>query len=789
MTLILTIVVSMADISYNENDTLNPALDECPAKNNLPSAYPSTQTPTLDNPSDGDNMYAHYVEYQVTAYVSDNSGFADIIYLELGLWDNTRTTEYVRFRYNEDTNLFTEEYDAGTYVSLNTGSSTATESGNDIDATFYFTVDWDFPDSTDLDARCYVIDVLNGTPVTAWYEVDWDVETRLDMSVGPTLDDGSGTPNRGDLDGSITASGTVTYLGGTIHPSSSDVDIFISASEYGTQTGPWEATNYEGVGGTYSVTVYADDVVGQDTFTFKAVEEGTGVGGTDLFLPSSFSETYIADQLIISITDPSDQRINIGENATGIIVSAIYDFDDTVFDGTLTLNDTTFDYGIVGRRGYTVSTASLGLHRVSLIGINDATYCIWDSLTVTITDPLDQRININTNASAIVVSAIYDYDGSPFDGSITLNNSQFLYGAAQIQYYTAQTVSGGVHGITAISSNDVTYCIWDRLVIDIQSTNSTPSNDQEVSFTLVVTFDYDNTLCTTYELIVGRNGSSWNSFSYANRSSFTDTSSNTAYDYSIFMIASESLYGITVFTSNTVSVAWSISVTSPTTTTTTTPSTTEEPPPIDLWEIITRLIPIIAGGFALAVTGYCAKVTVAKARSFRKLLSSSTVPSNFLDPTISSVESSLFESLQSFAHPIPLILTLCVGVCLSRRQSSLRDMIVKGDFTEKAVKSKILGSVQLIAESLKGETWDSASEDYKEFIEGLDRGRGRVAAWKESKTWKNISSDFDELMEGLDRNVVVNKFSVMGETFCDSIWGTVNIEELKSSANGSAVST
>ncbi|GAH32684.1 unnamed protein product, partial [marine sediment metagenome] len=50
---------------------------------------------------------------------------------------------------------------------------------------------------------------------------------------------------------------------------------------------------------------------------------------------------------------------------------------------------------------------------------------IWDSLTITISNPTDQRQDLNANASGIVVSAVRDYDSSAFDGSITLNKTDY----------------------------------------------------------------------------------------------------------------------------------------------------------------------------------------------------------------------------------------------------------------------------------------------------------------------------------------------------------------------------
>ncbi len=452
------------------------------------------QIPYLNNPTDTDNMYAQYAEYQVSVYVSDQNGFADIDFLEIGLWDDTRATEFCRFRYDEDTSVFSEQFDGGNFVTLNTGSSSATKSGNDIDATFFFTIDWDFPDSTDIDARCYVEDAQNES-TTTWYEVDWDIETRLEYSVLPHVSDSSGTPDRGNVDGSFSLTGTVIYYGSVnVAPSSTAVDIWVSASEYGTNVGPW--SDLTPTSGAFNVTCYADNLVGLDTYTVKVVEEGAGAGGTDLFYTSSATDTYIADRLIITLTDPIDQRIDTGANATGIVASAIYDYDDTSFDGTLNLNDTVFNYGTVGIRGYEVSTASGGVHGVSLIGVNDETYCIWDSLTITITDPFDQRININTNASGIVVTAVYNYDSAPFDGTLALNNTQFSYPAAQIQWYTVLSASGGTYGITVISSNDVTYCIWDSLTISVSDPLDQRININANASGIVVSvvYDYDGSL-------------------------------------------------------------------------------------------------------------------------------------------------------------------------------------------------------------------------------------------------------------------------------------------------------
>ena len=497
------------------------------------------QAPTLDNPSDTDNMYAQYQEYQVTSHVSDQNGFGDIDYLEIGLWDTSGTTEYCRFRYDEDTNAFTEVYDIGTVVSLNAVSSTAIESGNDIDATFYFTVDWDFPDSSDLVAKCYVVDTQNLNDADSYGSpsITWDVETRLDYTGPFSVDDGSGTGDRGNLDSSFSLTGTVIYYTSTnAYPSSTAVDIWVSTSEYGTNIGPWSDTDL--TSGVFDVTCYADDVIGEDTYTVKVVEEGAGSGGTDLYHAASATDTYIADRLIITITDPTDQRINIGANATGIIVSAIYDYDDSSFDGLLTLNDTTFDYGDIGKRGYTVSSASGGTHGVALIGINDATYCIWDSVTITITGPTDNRQNLNANATGIIVSGVYDYDGTAFDGTYTLNNTDFDGdGTAVRWYYTVSSIGGGTHGITVISTNDYTYHIWDSLTIAIVGPTDNRQNLNANASGIIVSavYDYD--------------GAVFDGIFTLNNTDFDGDGTAVKWGYTVLSVSGDS-FGITTISSN-----------------------------------------------------------------------------------------------------------------------------------------------------------------------------------------------------------------------------------------------
>ena len=72
-----------------------------------------------------------------------------------------------------------------------------------------------------------------------WYEVDWDVETRLELLGGLVLADSSGTPNRGDPNEELLVSGSLTYYDSANHPHSDAIDIYMKTRQYLSISGMW----------------------------------------------------------------------------------------------------------------------------------------------------------------------------------------------------------------------------------------------------------------------------------------------------------------------------------------------------------------------------------------------------------------------------------------------------------------------------------------------------------------------------------------------------------------------
>ncbi|MGY5881399.1 MAG: hypothetical protein RTV31_14200, partial [Candidatus Thorarchaeota archaeon] len=159
-------------------------LIDCSLLHTWDNEVPQNSAPTISNLDDTSFMYAEYRQYEITAHVTDLDGFAGIDYVELTLTSNDELTAYWTVRYDEDSENFTEQSDPSDYITLDVDSSHATEIDNDISATFFITINWNHPDVVDTHMKSEVYDA-NPSSSFAYYEVDWDIETRLDLSSGP----------------------------------------------------------------------------------------------------------------------------------------------------------------------------------------------------------------------------------------------------------------------------------------------------------------------------------------------------------------------------------------------------------------------------------------------------------------------------------------------------------------------------------------------------------------------------------------------------------------------------
>jgi hypothetical protein len=140
-----------------------------------------------------------------------------------------------------------------------------------------------------------------------------------------------------------------------------------------------------------------------------------------------------------------------------------------------------------------------------------STTVIWDRVVITLSIS-DNRIDVNATAD-IVKTGFYEYDSTPFTGTITFNdtttkNTVGRYG------YKVSSISDPVYGLTVFTTNEV-YCIFDRININTFTVTDNRINvGDTASFTVSGIYEYDYTSWlgtytlndTVTKIVVGRYG-------------------------------------------------------------------------------------------------------------------------------------------------------------------------------------------------------------------------------------------------------------------------------------------
>ena len=227
---------------------------------------------------------------------------------------------------------------------------------------------------------------------------------------------------------------------------------------------------------TLNSTVFSYSSVGRHGYTVASAS-GDSYGITAI--QTNDVTSCIWDALIVSISDPADQRINVGDTASGIVASAVYAFDGASYGGSLTLNSTTFTYNSVGKHGYTVSSAAGDdAYGIRAILTNDETYAIWDRILVRYYSVVDTRVNIGTTVH-IDVALVLEYDNTSLtNGTVTINGIaataqgsgvwRITQSSASVGSVTYNTVacSGGNYGIHVVNQHAQSVTVvWDSIEV------------------------------------------------------------------------------------------------------------------------------------------------------------------------------------------------------------------------------------------------------------------------------------------------------------------------------------
>lgn len=489
----------------------------------LTNSAPKNYVPTCSNLDDTDNLYAGYKYYQVTTSHTDADGYGDFSYIYLYLYDNNRDDSRWRLRYHEDTNEFSDFGDSYDYLTFDADGSSYSKTSTSLKITFTFMINWNHPSLDDIDLRVSSYDGA-GVSDTDYYEVNWDICRNLELS-NFDLDDGFGTGDRGDPGGNILSSGIITYKGSTLHPPSDQIDVYVTCSSI--DTSPWEATDFSGVDGSFSVNVDAGLFVGSQTYTCIVVEEGNGASSYNLlwYLDDN-SHSYITDRVVLQQIDAIDNRVNVDESVD-VSFWLQYEYDNTnVTNGFVSLDGISAshqEHGIwlisdskntVTCHTYDTVICSGNIHGVTTVN-NNSLSCsvIWDRVMIVYCSIDDTRVNVGTTVT-VRIEMFFEYNYEHIThGTVLFNGYAASHDHGRFWETTVTrnevcaivfdevTVSGINYGITAVNQNGISRTvIWDRIIVYDQFSDE-PDNRANyntfIEFYHVLKYEYDNSSVTT----------------------------------------------------------------------------------------------------------------------------------------------------------------------------------------------------------------------------------------------------------------------------------------------------
>ncbi|MFQ5871576.1 MAG: hypothetical protein ACE5IB_05420, partial [Candidatus Geothermarchaeales archaeon] len=233
----------------------------------------------------------------------------------------------------------------------------------------------------------------------------------------------------------------------------------------GTTAAVLAIANYAYDGQPLSGTVALNDTLTQTEvggYGYTAVSVTDELHGLTVF--ESDAVTVIFDRVVVTLS-VSDDRIDV-DSAVAISWEGYYEYDGSEFQGAVLLNDTLI-HDLVGRYGYRVSDINDELHGLTVFQGNSVSV-IFDRVRIQLSAE-DTRINADSSA-VVVWTALYEYNDTPFQGAVSLNNplSRSDVGASM---YVVESISDDLYGLSAFTSNEVEV-IFDKVSVKLSVSNS-----------------------------------------------------------------------------------------------------------------------------------------------------------------------------------------------------------------------------------------------------------------------------------------------------------------------------
>ena len=520
---------------------------------------PINEGVTITNMDNTDYLYSMKRYYHFESKHKDINGWTDVAVVMVAFSDGST---WVNASFNSQTNTW-GLVSGSNIAEVETGTNSS--SGHWVNATFHIRIKWNIQDALDIELYQWCNDTTG--KVDSWEEKQTNyanIETDL-ASSDLTVDDYRVNPSQ-----TLTMSGFWYYEGSSVPPPNGDYQVKVKLS--GVQKGSTDTTL---VSGYFSISdVTAESTFGSYSYTVEA---------THMASAGSFS-AVVVDRIELWNVSFDDSRVNVGSTVQ-VRFKVRYDYDDLNFDnskGSVNIEGSSATYSAGSGLWYRdiVQSGSVGsnLYDVNDLTFTDSTYGLTSKVgtgsSSVITDRIevysqaidDSRVNINDNIE-FRVQARLDYDNHALGSgdSVTANFGSLSWDAGN-SWFDGSRSQGtvGDYSFTIASGNEVTYGIttvyvgvsdptgiWDRLLITVAANVTNPALGDTVGFTVSAIYDYDNSSVTFSYVNTLRNETH-----YGEGASFTDMQVVEIKYLYTGENASDNTYGITTFSSNTVTVMW-----------------------------------------------------------------------------------------------------------------------------------------------------------------------------------------------------------------------------------------
>ena len=266
--------------------------------------------------------------------------------------------------------------------------------------------------------------------------------------------------------------------------------------------------------------------------------------------PYSSGRAIIVDRIKVDSLSADDTRLDVGATVT-LTVQLVYEYDNTaITSGSFTLNGLTLTHQGSGTwtttdlrpsvTAVTYNSVSGSVGNLNTVNMNGKSVTvIWDRVNVTLSLS-NSRIDVGSTMQWSF-TAVYEYDGQTATPYVTVSlNDTATKTSVGKWAFTVSSITESQYGLTAFTSNTV-ECIWDRVQITLSVSDTRIDVGSTMLWSFTATYEYDGSDAASYVAVT-----------------LNDTDTKSTVGKWAFTVSSitDSQYGLTAFTSNTIECIW-----------------------------------------------------------------------------------------------------------------------------------------------------------------------------------------------------------------------------------------